>query len=206
VNWQGKLVIGIVALILVGLLVVLLLSDFVRETVAIPIWYLVWLGGLVIRSLPQQLLWGVFVVVSFLIVFVSLSQVSDSEQDQEEASSHTGPVLDQLSTLRRLGKGVYFRWRLAHDLRQRVIDILAYTERISPEEMEERLMDGGYEVPDVVEQLLIAGLPSGLPGPISLTDRLFRPGRATAHLNVDFDAVIRFLETKLEIGNERRNT
>ena len=70
----------LVALVLVVTAVLtILLRDVVREIIVIPMAYALWLGDIILRSLPQGLLLGLLIVLCIGIVLRSALKRTEAE-------------------------------------------------------------------------------------------------------------------------------
>src|SRR5215472_12976196 len=77
----ASLMVVIICLILAGFF-----WNFVRDTIAVPIYYLMWLGDLTLKSIPQGVFLGFLVVLFVLIGLNALLAVRVSGEVESAAS------------------------------------------------------------------------------------------------------------------------
>src|SRR5690606_26201445 len=69
--------IGLAALLtlLVFGVLALLYWDFIREAVVIPIYYMLWMGNLVLNAIPQGVYLGILILISMVIAVNTLRKL-----------------------------------------------------------------------------------------------------------------------------------
>ncbi len=180
----------------------LLLRGLVRELIILPLLQLYWVVRILLESIPQLLLWSLFVGVALLIAGGSLIGWRRAQERAEAAQrEQPGRVAAWARWIRQAEEGDYSRWRLAHRLGGLALDLLAYRQQCPPEQVKRQLEEGSLAMPPEVRAYLQAGLGRGLWGPsshLSLLWRRLRGAPPPSPLDVELEAVIRFLETQLE--------
>jgi hypothetical protein len=201
------LLLGLILLLAVPLMIVL--RDFAREAIVVPLLYVLWLGRLLFRSIPQPLLWSLFLT---LVLFVAVRSLGGREGPargtRETEAEYPGRVWVWTRRVQLAARGDYSRWRLAHYLRKLTLDVLAHRERLTPEQLKRRLGTGEVVAPPAVQAYLRAGLMSMPSGPIGLLSRLRQQLRSRARispLDADLESAVQFLEDQLEVSHDRRN-
>ena len=66
-----KHLLPLVAILTIAGILTFLLQDYTQDLIA-PILFLLWIGRLLLESIPQVIIWGVFVVIAFIIAGRSL--------------------------------------------------------------------------------------------------------------------------------------
>lgn len=201
------LLLGLILLLAAPLMLVL--RDFAREAIVVPLLYVLWLGRLLFQSIPQPLLWSLFLT---LVLFVAVRSLGKRERPargtRETEAESPGRVRVWARRVQLAARGDYSRWRLAHYLRKLILDVLAHRERLTPEQLKRRLGTGEVGAPPAVQAYLRAGLMPMPSGPLGLLSRLRQQLRSRARispLDADLESAVQFLENQLEVSHDRRN-
>jgi hypothetical protein len=193
-------------ILLISIPLTLMLHDFTREVFLSVLLRLSWLARLYIDSLPQPILWAVFIAIAIIIAARSLlTRRSTPEMISEAARFRMGRVHNLMQAINRTSEGLYFKWRLAQHLLGLTLEALAHQERTSPNLVRERLKSGGLDAPSEIEAYLLTGLTPVLSTRSNLITRLKRaimPTHRISPLDLDPERVIQFLEDQLEIDHE----
>lgn len=197
---RERLLIGIAVAALTITLAVLLV-DLAREAVAIPVWYLIFVGNLVLGFLPQPLLWSLFLAIVLLIAVKSLTRRRKhaAKGRRKIEVIYPGRVRALLRWIQNADEGVYFKQRLAQHLGKLAVETQAYRERLAPGSIKQRL--DNLDAPPEIQAYLQAGLtPFVQPstGPLALFKRWLRPDTSTSPLDLDPERAVQFLEHQLE--------
>jgi len=134
-------------------------DNFVVEVLIQPVLGLFWFLSLLVRSIPQGILWAVFLLVMALVVGSGLRRGASVPLPAWQSGSRSaGRVEDWARRLESAQKSVYARWRLAMEMRQLTRELL------SPFEGEERvrLSLADLDLPEEMRAYLDAGNPAGL--------------------------------------------
>ncbi len=195
-----KTILALAALVL--LLVIplrLILLDFVRDTLAVPLSAIFQVGQALIRAIPQLPLWAFLIVLALLIAMNSLSQKRKAVQGQGRVKAFLpGPVQVLVQWLRHRGRGYYFKRRLAHRLGRLAAEMLVPHEQLASRQARQLLEQ--LDAPPEVRAYLLAGLGPEFaesPRPPSLLVRLRELLRASTRrtpLDLDPEVVVHFLE------------
>ena len=198
------LVISIILLVSIPL--ALVLHEFTREVFLSLLMRISWYVRLYMDSLPQPILWVMFIVIAIVIAARSLlKRRSTPEATSEATNLRMGRVHNLMQAINRTSEGLYFKWRLAQHLLGLTVNMLAHQERTSPNLIRERLKSGGLDAPSEIEAYLLAGLTPVLSTPPNLLTRLrqaIMPTHRISPLDLDPEKVIQFLEDQLEINYE----
>lgn len=201
---RERLILGAAVAALTITLAVLLVG-VAREAVAVPVWYVIFVGNLVLGFFPQSLLWSLLLAAVLLIAAKSLvrrrGQAAGGGRRLDVA--YPGRVRALLRWIQNANEGVYFKQRLAQHLGRLIVEAQAYRERLAPGSIKQRL--DSLDAPPEIRAYLQAGLtPFAQPstGPLSLLRRLFkrwlRPDTPTSPLDLDPERAVQFLEHQLE--------
>ena len=193
-------------ILLISIPLALILHEFTREVLLSFILRLSWFARLYMDSLPQPILWAVFIAIAIVIAARSLLKPRGTpEATSEAARVRVGRVHNLMRAINRTSEGLYFKWRLAQHLLGLTLETLAYRERTSPNQVRERIKSGWLDAPSEIEAYLLAGLTPVLSTRSNLITRLkqvIMPTHPTSPLDLDPERVIQFLEAQLEIDYE----
>lgn len=137
------------------------LRDFVSQAIVQPVAYIAWLAGLILRSIPQSLFWGVVVAVAVLAAWHNLGSARVALLSRRPP--HAPIVADQpdrsilaamFDDLARLRDSAFAREKVAFELRGLLVKLLAHREREPAAQIERRIRDGSLEAPPEIRALL----------------------------------------------------
>ncbi len=201
-----KRLIGVSLILLISIPLALFLHEFTREVFFSFLLRLSWFVRLYMDSLPQPILWAVFISIAIVVAARSLlKRRSTPEMTSEAARFRMGRVHNLMQAISRTSEGLYFKWRLAQHLLGLTLEMLAHQERTSQDRVRERLKSGGLDAPSEIEAYLLAGLTPVLSTRSNLITRLkqaIMPTHRISPLDLDPERVIQFLENQMEIDHE----
>ena len=207
--WEYLVAIGLG--LLLTLLLVLALRDVVREVIVIPLLYVLWMGRLMLRSVPQVLCWSVFLIAAFFVALLSLAQWEGPRRALRATTrSSSGQVAAWAKRIRLMARGGYTGWYFGQHVEKLIVAVLAYRERLSTRETRRRIKAGDLDAPPEVRAYFrIVLLPSRNRWRIgSLLRFRLRPVRRARGMPLDeggMAQVVRFLEDQLEVGYDDRD-
>jgi hypothetical protein len=190
-------------IILISIPLVATLRSFTRDYVMALIPRLLWIVRLFISSIPQLFFWFLFLSISLFIAGRSL--IKHRRPAPTSSTSITplaGRVQALMHAIDRTSQGVYFKWRLAQHLLGLTLETMAYRERVSPDEMRQRLKSGTLIMPPTIKGYLQTGLTPVYTAPAGLFSRIkqrLRQGVIISPLDLNPETIIQFLEDQLEI-------
>ena len=131
-------------------LLTLLFWTFVRDTIVIPVYYFVWVAGLVINSIPQGIFAGLLAIIGLVIAFNTLTSLPRRSTALAPAKAPM-QVDTRYQHWRRLSENLYIsrfsRNLFMADARRLILSILAYENGIEVAEVTELLKAGTLELP-----------------------------------------------------------
>ncbi len=194
----GLFVLGLILVIGLGLA----LQSVARTSIVMPLLYLAWLADLMFRSVPGWLWWAWFLIIALVIAGRSL-RVRTRPEPSERRDFHftTGAVRSWMGRIEASEHGEYFRWRLARDLAELALQLLAYRNRgeVAPRDRSQSIEL--LEAPAPIAEYLRSGLTAPPWQPHDLRSRLAQlrhPTRNPSPLSVEPATIARFLEGQLE--------
>jgi hypothetical protein len=148
-----------IVVIVAALGLMFVLRDFVRQAIVLPLSYIAWLAGLVLNSLPQATYWALLLAAAILVAWKSLGAPRRLFYQRKVtpiiADSRVMSLLAaRQAQLAQLNLSVFARERTAFELRALVVKLLAYQERQSSSEIEQRIRAGTLETPPEIHALL----------------------------------------------------
>ena len=190
------------------LFAVFFIEDFVRDILIRPMMYTAWVAELFVRSLPQYLFWGLFVLVA-AIWGLRLIRFRAPRRPRMRTVSigQQGPVARWQGQLRRARMLDYGRFNLNRSLRKLVLDLTVTEagEDLSGPATSESPHE--LDVPEELRPLLIVRGDEEF-GRRSLTDRLLdlvpKPRTAQAEYRRAPEAVAQYLENRLGIAGRQQ--
>jgi hypothetical protein len=191
-----KAYIPLIVTSILGLALYFWVNDFVVEVVVKPVLGALWFLSLLVRSIPQWILWALFLLVMVLVAGSGLKRGPAASPPAWQAGGRTaGRVEIWTRRLSSAQKSVYARWRLAMEMRQLTRELL------SPVEVEERvrLSLADLDLPEEMRAYLDAGNPAGLR---KRRRRKPREAGLSEPLDMDPDEVIEFLRERLGLQVE----
>jgi len=148
-------------LLVPGLILVIALTwalqDFVREVLIIPLSYFLWLATLIFRSIPQALLWAALLIVVVTIIIKSLHAPRPPlPKTHAPAGERPGRVAVWKKRIHMLRHGEYSRQHFAWHLSGLILEVLAYQERLNPQDIERALETSALTIPPEVSAYIEA--------------------------------------------------
>lgn len=195
----------VLASLILTALLALILRDFVREYVILPLLNIGWVVWIWMLSIPQAIYWGIFLLLAFIIAVRSLSSGT------VRIRNPLGRPIQRYNTPSRYGywqtglnsleNSTYAHERVERELQNLVMQILADQRRTSVEEMREELFHGGLDVSaeaQVIQDLFKlephAFRPSAPRGLVAWLARLFGRARHDTASRIDIPGIVVWLE------------
>lgn len=194
----------VLALLLLPLaLLTLLFKEIARTVIVQPVMYLLWLAGLLWRSIPQVILWTILVVVVLRVAVGSLVVRRRRREEQLHAAGleHWGRARIWARWVELAQQGGYYQRRLSRYLADLTFDALAQREHLSRDQVQEELAAGRLEVPTSIRTFLLAVLNERPLGRLAWLKRFFRAQPPA--LQISPQEILDYLETQLEVGYGR---
>jgi len=207
---------------LIGLSLVLsaiftyIFREQVRAVLVMPVSYAVWYINLVIESAPQPILWAVLVFGGFVIAGRALLKNLPPPPDLPEPAI-TGHSVSRyqywLWYISSFQLSAFSSEGLARSLARFVLDILAYQEHLTLDEVERLIFAGELDVPADIRELIQTRRlwkKTTRQTPVRrFIDRLKRRKMVTepdqkdsAEDRAKLDRIVEFIEERLEIEHE----
>jgi hypothetical protein len=183
-----------------------IIRGFTREVILSSILQIYGIARIYINSLPQPLVWALFIAIVVILAGRSMLKPSATSlartNDQE---LRLGRVTNLAQSIRRTTQGDYFKWRLAQHLLDLSLDVIAYQKRATPSSVRQLLKSGDLVAPPEIVAYLRSGMTqvhSARQGILGRIKAFFMAPDRDRPLNLEPELVVAFLEEQLEIDHE----
>ncbi len=142
-------------------------TDLIRELIVLPVSYLIWVFGVLIRFLHQVYFW---IIVLFFGIWVAYSTLLQTRR-KNQAAPLNAPEPAEASAIRgrmhfwqtRVGylqteRSEYFTGSFHSALWKLLLDMLAYRYRMTPKQVETQLQKGGLDLPKDIRDYVLGSL------------------------------------------------
>jgi hypothetical protein len=190
--------------------------DFIRDVIVVPIYYLIWLVGLILNSIPQVIFLILLVFVCFMITLNTLFKIWSGQYRRAASRYRTiegGRYLFWNRLLTNLRSNPFSRDNFALEARKLILSILSYQEGIDIPGIEQILADHKISVPVSVAQLVISkklpflpekGNPHGRKLPKFLHRFFQKDAQDEPMMDEQAKEIIHFIEDRLEISHDKQ--
>jgi hypothetical protein len=197
---KSLLWIGLILLFAAPLVIVL--HGFARKVIVVPLMYIFWAGHHIFQSIPQSILWALFLAIAILTSLKSLvkpQKPNDIVKDVEKENLGQVSLWAERFHMKN-------EWTISRYLKELVVTALAYNRQQSHKKIREDIESGELDTSSEIQALLKLGF-KRIPESShrSFLRYLFRPrSRKKIALSLEFEPekVVKFLENQLEIENE----
>lgn len=178
-------------------------QDLARQTIAVSLISLLWGAKLLLYTLPQPLIWGVFLVIGTYILLKSLipSQLFQSQKQVTVSETH-GKVEKLADLIQLANQSEYSRRKLAQYLTTVALDILEFQRQESREQLYHALQTGSLKVNHELQRYFQTVLSKKSSSPsigwrARIHEKFIAPKQRTP-LDLEPVTIIHFLEHQLE--------
>lgn len=186
-------------ILLVASLLTLIGRDVMNEAIVTPLLYFFWVAVLVLQSIPQEFIWGLFLLVAVIITWRSLFRRRIRLKPPLPAPPPEPERIEGwLKLLRQADRETYYKWQLAQRLRKLTIDVLAHEARLTPRQIRRRLTGNQLDLPPDILAYLQASRTSF--GHFSTAKRrFFRHSASATPLDLAPERIAQFLEERFNL-------
>jgi len=196
---RRRLLLALLALFLAASLAYLV-RDIVGPAVLAAANFVFQGAAILYRLFPETVYWLVFLLVLVFLALRSLNLELDSSPRFIRLDMGSGGRASVWTHwIEQRSQGNYFKWRLARQIAQLGLEILAYREALPVDTVQKGLASGEIEVPDEIEHIFGIGLDRRhfLRYPQAVARlKLFRRQQASL-FDFDTQQVVTFLEERL---------
>ena len=189
--------VALAGVVLIAALLAFPLRETIHEAIVVPTAYVLWVLGLLYRSLSQGVWWVILVVLVLLILGRSLAPpFHPPERVLTRPKEARGQVEDLARWLSRASDGTYFKWLVANRLGKLAYQILLRRGNGKPRSVFEPLIGPDWHPSQELQTYLQSGLQrsfADFPNP-----RKFFAQRAKTPLDLDIVEALDFLESQMD--------
>ncbi|HLF74130.1 MAG TPA: hypothetical protein VI524_07290 [Anaerolineales bacterium] len=193
---------ALAGVLLIAALLAFPLRQAVHDAIVVPGAYLLWVLGLVYRSLSQGIWWLIVILLVLLILGRSLAPpLPPPGRMLAKSRPPRGQVEDLADWLNKSGQGMYFKWLVANRLGKLAYQILWQRGRGKTRSVFEPLAGPDWEPAPDLQRYLESGLQGSFadfPNPRKL---LASPGKTPLDYRVD--EAVDFLESQMHQSHHR---
>jgi hypothetical protein len=210
---RARIILIFVLFVLLFSILTLLFWDFIRDTIIVPIYYFIWVIGLILKSIPQGVYWAFLVLLSLIIGFKTLES-TQVERNFERREGDQPQADTRYLYWRRLCTNMdispFSRQRFAWEVRKLILSMLAYEWGIDIAEAETLILTGTLDIPDAIRFLIEEKrIPDAKPPLNRIASAILRLCRLLLKADSERDPqtdtlvaeIIGFIEQHLEIGH-----
>jgi hypothetical protein len=149
---------ALIATVFIFVLFTLFFWDFVRDTIVVPIYYLTWVGSLILNSISQEVYLVLLVLLSIVIGNNTLQSIRVRPIPQNHRQNRPNDSARYVYW-RRLYKHLvvsqFSRDRFVWETRELILALLAYQEGLASFQVEAMIANNMIDVPDAVRNLVM---------------------------------------------------
>ncbi|MGB9753368.1 hypothetical protein [Roseiflexus castenholzii] len=157
--WRQRLIV-ILALAAVVEIVALGIRGLLKDALITPLLYLIWGVMRIFESIPQGMIWLVFVAAAGIVALASIWGGRRGEVRRDTDTALRGRVYEWLRLVALAQRHDYSRWRMAQRLMLLLAETIAARERIELRIARQRIASGAIDAPQDVVAFLRAGADS----------------------------------------------
>ncbi|MCA9918444.1 MAG: hypothetical protein KC445_10860 [Anaerolineales bacterium] len=141
-------------LLLVAVLLSIFLPDFFRQVILAPILSRVATFYGIYRGFPQNVMWGFFVFIAFVIALYALRPGPTEKEEPVEEEKQESRLQKLADLTKHAQTGQHARWELAREMQSLTLSLMQLETAETPEILRERIQQGQLPVPPEIVQLL----------------------------------------------------
>lgn len=189
--------IALAGAVLIAVLLAFPLREAIHQTIVIPVAYLLWVLGIVYRSLSQGIWWVILILLVLLLIGRSLApRRRPARRIPVKTKLPRGQVEDLATWLSRSSDGTYFKWLVANRLGKLAYQILLQRGNGKPRSIFEPLTGPDWNPGMQLQKYLQSGLHGSFadfPKP-----RKFLAPPAKTPLDFQVGEAVDFLESQVD--------
>lgn len=137
----------LVGLILPIVIMAVVIRGFVRDVIAVPLLYGLWIVRGLLASIAQPLVWFACILVIIVFAFRSLVGTRILTRRRKVEQGERDTLQSWARLIEQTQRDDFSRWRLAQRLGQLTFDILGDDEQLSARQLWRRLDNGTLDIP-----------------------------------------------------------
>ena len=154
---RRKIGIVFVVVILLLSLLTLLYWSFVRDTIIVPIYYVIWVGDLALKSVPQGAYLAVLIFISLIIganTLVSMRVRQVTRVGEEPPTQSDSRYIYWKKVYSNLYSSSFAKDTFAWEARKLILSIFAYQNGVEIAQVEEMIKNDILSVPEPIKKLI----------------------------------------------------
>ena len=194
---MNKLWLG--GILVAALLLTFVADDFLDEAIIGPTLYFLWVGRLILASIPQSILWGAFLLMAVVVTWqTSFKKPRRPQRPSFAPAPSPGRIADWIRLVERSEQEVYYKWQLAQRLQRLTLKAIAHNERTSLRIIRRRLLAEKLGLSAEIQAYFLASIASF--GNFTTPKfRLFRQAPPPTPLDLEPEKIAQFLEEKFNL-------
>jgi len=206
VRSSGRTLLFLVAGLAIAVPLVLLAARWASGRLSTQVWYVIWYAGLLLDSVPQEVVWALLVLLFVVLAALSLIRLRRATSVVNgRFRASAAPVRDLAGLIAGSKEGHYCRWSLSQELGGLVVDAVE-GQRPGPADLRRRwLADQRFGVPAPIQAYVREAIwgSNRLEGSrLSLWRRLILRQQPDSALDLDPVTVVEFIEEQLEVSDD----
>lgn len=182
--WRQRLILVLIVAVAVEI-VALSIRGLLEDILVTPLLYTAWGAIRIFESIPQGILWIVFMLAASMVALASLWGTSQGNVRHDTDMVPRGRVYEWMRLVTLAQRHEYSRWRMAQRLVLLLADIIATRERTELRIARQRIASGAIDASPPIAAFLRAGADSYRPRQRTL---LYRS--ESSPLDVDLEQVV----------------
>jgi hypothetical protein len=190
---------SILLIIVLALILTLVGRDFMNRAIVSPLLYFYWVGRLIFASIPQGIIWGIFVVGAGLLAWPTfIRRPARTRLAYFGRRNPPGRIETWQVLIGQAKKEPYYRWKLAQNLRTVTLNALAHDERLALKVLRQRLASNELGFPPEIQAYFQASTTSF--GYFTTRRIRFLPARPKpSALDLEPHQIVEFLEERFNL-------
>ncbi len=213
-NNKAKIILSLILVVVIFSVISLIYWDFIRDAVVMPVYYVIWLGDLLLKSIPQEVY--LVILIGLCIVMGVTTVAKIRTQRLAESGERQRPIggtryLFWRKIYSHIDSSQFARNHFASETRRLILAILSHQEGVDVFEVERMIVNGDLPVPKTVRNLILKQEikspikpQKAIEGVIDRLRNLILGEDSELDLQIDpqTDEIVSFIEQRLEITRD----
>ncbi len=189
-----------IAILVIAGIIAFVTEDFITEAIILPIFYVFWISQLIYASIPQTIVWSIFIILTLFITWrYTYTTHRSSLKPPMPTQKQVGRIESWRTLIQRAEREPYYKWQLAQQLRKLTFRAIAHNEQLSLSEVRRKFRnDALLDFPDDIQTYLQASVTSFGNQTTNRRGRLTQQ-KAPTPLDMKPDRITDFLEEKFNL-------
>jgi len=194
---KNQRIFAMIGILVMAILLAFPLRDAVFRIIVVPLAYVIWILGLIYRSVNQTIWWAVALVLVLAVISRSLMpQIKVAERVRLKTKPVVGQVENLASWIKKTQRCVYFKWMIANRLGKIANQVLANRSTGKQRSFFDPLTGPDWTPDSQVQSYLESGLHSSF-ADYPQKNRFFSTPEPTP-LDHELNDVVQYLESQIE--------